>query len=91
MIQVKDNPLQVSMLIIMMQFEEHIFLEVNFSHMHMSSQKGGLEIDNVISILCGFTIFLGLNIVSRKMLCFALYATCSKTKKVRERELMHLL
>jgi hypothetical protein len=26
-------------------------------------QKGGLEIENVISILCGFTIFLGLNIV----------------------------
>jgi hypothetical protein len=32
----KDNPLQVTMLMIMMQFEEHIFLEVYFNHMHMN-------------------------------------------------------
>jgi hypothetical protein len=35
MIQVKDNLLQVTMLMITMQFEEHIFLEVHFNHMHI--------------------------------------------------------
>jgi hypothetical protein len=34
MIQVKDSILQVTMLMITMQFEEHIFLEVHFNHMH---------------------------------------------------------
>ena len=65
MIQVKDNLLQVNMLMIRMQFEEHIFLEVHFNHMHMNSQIGNLEIEIAILILCGFKIFLGLNIVSR--------------------------
>jgi hypothetical protein len=32
---VKDNLLQVTMLMITMQFEEHIFLEVHFNHMHI--------------------------------------------------------
>jgi hypothetical protein len=45
MTQVKDNLLQVTMLMIMMQFEEHIFLEVHFNHMHMNSQIGKLEIE----------------------------------------------
>jgi hypothetical protein len=91
MIQVKDNLLQVNMLMIMMQFEEHIFLEVHFNHMHMNSQIGKLEIEIAILILCGFKIFLGLNIVSRKMLHFALCATYLKVKQIRAKGLLHLL
>jgi hypothetical protein len=89
MIQVKDNLLQVTMLMITMQFEEHIFLEVHFNHMHMNSQIGKLEIE--ITILYGLKNFLGLNIVSRKMLHFALCATYSKVKQIRAKGLLHLL
>jgi hypothetical protein len=87
MIQVKDNLLQVTMLMITMQFKEHIFLEVHFNHMHMNSQIGKLEIEIVILILCGFKFFLGLNIVSRKMLHFALCVTYSKVKQIRAKGL----
>jgi hypothetical protein len=50
MIQVKENLLQVTMLTITMQLEEHIFLEVHFNHMHMNSQIGKLEIEIAILI-----------------------------------------
>jgi hypothetical protein len=91
MIQVKENPLQVTMLMIMLEFEEHIFLEVHFNHMHMNSQIGKLEIGISILILCGFKIFVGLNIVLRKLLYFALCTTYSKAKQIRAKGLEHLL
>ena len=40
--------------------------------------KRKLEKDITASILCGFIIMIGLNIVSRRILRFALYATCSR-------------
>jgi hypothetical protein len=42
-------------------------------------------------ILCGFKKFLGLNIVSRKMLHFSLCATYSKVKQIRVNGLLYLL
>jgi hypothetical protein len=90
MIQVKYNLLQVTILMIMMQFEEHIFLEVYFNHMYMNSQIGKLEIMIAILILCGFKIFLGLNVMSKKMLHFALCATYSKEKQIRAKGLLYL-
>jgi hypothetical protein len=85
------QPIASTILMITMQFEEHIFLEVHFNHMDMNSQIGKLEIEIAILILCGFKIFLGLNIVSRKMLHFALCATYSKVKQIRAKGLLHLL
>ena len=40
-------------------------------------KKGKLEKDIAASILCGFIIMIGLNIVSRRILHFAFYAICS--------------
>jgi hypothetical protein len=59
MIQVKDNILQATMLMTMMQFEEHILLllEVHFNHMHMNFQIGKLEIEITILILLRHTLY----------------------------------
>ena len=50
-------------------------------------KKGKLEKDIAASILCGFIIMIGLNIVSRRILHFAFYAICS----TREMGQIHLL
>jgi len=47
----------------------------------INSRKGKLEPDIGLSILYGYITITGLNIVSRMMLHFALYAICSRTKK----------
>src|SRR5436189_6275282 len=78
MIQVKGTPLKVILLMIKMQFEEHIFLKVHSNLIHMFFQNERLQQEIVNSILYGFKIMTGLNIVSKRILCFALYATCSR-------------
>ena len=57
----------------------------------MNFQKGKLEIDIAHAVLYGCTTMIGLNIVSRKMLHFASFATCSKTQITSQRVLLHLL
>ena len=84
-------PLQVILSMIKTQFEEHISLKSHSNLIHMTLRKDQLGVENVHSILCGFIIIVGLNIVSRRNLHFALYVTCSKRKKLVVRELMHLL
>jgi len=74
-----------------MQFEEHILLKVHSNLLPINSRKGKLEPEIGLSILYGYITITGLNIVSRMMLHFALYATCSRTKKARGRGLKHLL
>ncbi|XP_034600016.1 uncharacterized protein [Setaria viridis] len=61
----------------------HTFLEGHSVLMLMSFQKGKLEIEIIISHLYGLPNMIGLNIASRRILCFALCATCSKTKKYK--------
>jgi hypothetical protein len=78
------------MLMIKTQLEEHIFLMVHLNLMHMNFQRGKLELEMVQALLYGCTNIIGLNIVLRRMLYFALFATCSKIKKTRARGLMHL-
>jgi len=69
------------MLMIKMQLEDYMFLEVHSNLLHISFQKEKLEIDIVHALLYGYSNTIGLNIVSRKILCFVFIATCSKTKK----------
>ena len=57
---------------IKMQLEEHIF-NINSRLMHIFIQNGELEIEITNSILRGFTSTIVLNIVSRRILSFALY------------------
>ena len=64
------------MLMIKIQFEEHIYLKVHSNVMGMIFQKGRSEIEIVTLMWYGFIIIIGLNIVSKRMLCFVLYATC---------------
>ena len=59
--------------------------------MHITFKKEQLGVENIHSILCGFIIIVGLNMVSRRNFHFALYVTCSKRKKLVVRVLMHLL
>uniref|UniRef100_A0A0A9FVX4 Uncharacterized protein n=1 Tax=Arundo donax TaxID=35708 RepID=A0A0A9FVX4_ARUDO len=70
-IQVKGCPFKIILLMIKMQFEEHIFLKVHSNLMHMIFQKGKLEIESVNSLVYGFINMIGLNIASRRILCFA--------------------
>lgn len=90
-IQVKDRLFKAMMLTIKMQFEEHIFSKVHCNHMHMIFQRGKLGIEIVNSILYGLQIIIGLNIVLKRMPCFALYATCSEITNVRARVQIHSL
>ena len=89
-IQLKGSPLQVILLMIKMQLEGHIFLMVHTNLIHMNLRKEQLEVESGVSIVYGFTNMIGLNIVQKRKLCFASYATCSRTNKVRARRQMHL-
>jgi hypothetical protein len=62
-------PSKVIILMIKMQFIEHIFLKVCSNHMHMDSQKEELEREIVNSIWYGFINIIGLNIVSKEGFC----------------------
>jgi hypothetical protein len=55
----EGNILQTTMLMIMMQFEEHILLllEIHFNHLHINSQIGKLKIEIVILILLWHTLY----------------------------------
>ena len=83
-IQLKGSPLQVILLMIKMQLEGHIFLMVHTNLIHMNLRKEQLEVESGVSIVYSFTNMIGLNIVSKRKLCFASYATCSSTNKVRQ-------
>ena len=61
---------------IKMQFEEHILLKVYSNLLHMIFQKERFQARIGDSIIVGCTIMIVLSIVLRRMLCFALYATC---------------
>jgi hypothetical protein len=63
---------------IKMQFKEHIFGKVHSNLLHMNLRKDKLAPEIVALMLYGFINIIGLNIVSRMMQHFALYASCSK-------------
>ena len=88
LIQGKDNPLQIILSMIKMQFDDLISLKAhtNLMLMNLKVEKLDIGIDN--SILYGFINILGLNIVSRRKSHFALCATCLQRRKLRN---LHLL
>ena len=83
--------MEVIILIIKMQLEEHIFLEGHSNLMHMSFQNEKLGIEIVVSHLYGLPNMIGLNIASRWILCFAFCATCSKERNTRAKGRINLL
>jgi hypothetical protein len=83
MIQVKDNPLQVTILMIMMQFEDHIFLEVHFNCMHMNSQIGKIGARHLHFNFVLFQNFRWIEYIVKKdaSFCFVYYLLKSKENK----------
>ena len=74
-IQVKGYPLKIIMLMIKMQSVEHILLKVLANFIYMIFHIETLEVYLVDSVYNSCIIMSGLNIVSRRILHFASYAT----------------
>ena len=71
-------PLKIILLMIKMQFVEHILLKVLANLIYMIFHTETLEAYLVDSVYNGCIIMSGSNIVSRRILHFASYATCSR-------------
>ena len=99
-IQVKGCPFKAMLLMIKMQFKEHIFLKVHCNHLHIIFQKEKLGIEIVNSILYGLQHhWLEYSIKKDSVFCFICYlfkdnkckGKCSKITNVRARGQIHLL
>lgn len=74
---------KATILTIKMQFKEHIFSKVHCNYTHMLFQREKLGIEIVNSILYGLQIIIDLNIVLKRMSCFAFVCYLFKDNKCK--------